>query len=646
MHRVPTLRQDGPRGPLEHIEVGTVLVGRYRIEGLLQQGGMGVLLAAERVGDARPVVVKVLKGQRVQDLGNVRRFYQEARVASSLDHPYVVRILEFGVDEATRAPFLAMERIHGRTLKALVAQEGPLPEERTARLFAQIAEALVAAHAQGILHRDLKPSNVMITPGPEQRETVKVLDFGLAKIVGGADEIAPLTLPGKTVGTPAFMSPEQVTQRPQDLRSDLYGLGCMLFATLVGSPPFVGEDLVTVMRMQMRSPTPPLPDTLADGQPPSDALLRLFRRLMEKDPAHRPQSTREVADAFEALSGPRWALPQPATEPRRGAAPPRTEDQDAAPRALSSPGAPRIPILATLVDGPDTTEPSLETRRADSGLETELETPSAGDTLLSPSYGQDSDDLETPLLSAGLDLEDRAQTTDDILTTVLPQGLDEADQDGSSAEEGPVLGASLLAMRPGAAPPARLQISDPAARTTGAAIPATVPAEPAYPRRGVRADSILTEPPVAQGPIALPRSGPARGPADPAEPGRPGRGQGLMVGVLAVAALLVGLAAAGAWLRPDPELGGGAVPPAAVAPSAVERAPPVQSAPGVRVESQPTGAQVRVDGQLRGTSPLWLPRPGPGERWSVRLERDGHAPSELTLDVGSPDVVRVRLDPR
>ncbi|MCA9555925.1 MAG: serine/threonine protein kinase, partial [Myxococcales bacterium] len=547
VHRVPTLARDGARVPLEHIEVGTVLVGRYRIEGLLQQGGMGVLLAGHRVQDQRPVVVKVLKGQRVQDLGNVRRFYQEARAASALDHPRVVRILEFGVDEATRAPFLAMERIQGRTLKALINREGPLSEVRAARIFLQIAEGLAAAHAQGILHRDLKPSNVMITEGPGGAEQVKVLDFGLAKIIGGPDEVAPLTLPGKTVGTPAFMSPEQVTQRPQDFRADLYGLGCMLFATLVGTPPFVGDDLVTVMRMQMRAPTPPLPDVLADGQPPSEGLVRLYRRLLEKDPAHRPQSTREVADAFAALAGSPAGLEE-------------TEAQHEV----------RIPAPATLVEPVaatgEATDPSIETRRAQSALSTllepvetlpaptrlgpnDLETPSGGRTLLSPAYGHDNtDDLVTPLMSA-----DPADASDDILTTVQPQGLDDGEPDSGRHDEGPVLGVSLLAPNP--APPRAPSL--PAA---------TVPVEPAFrppPVDRTRSISAVTDPPVVVGPARLPRPHHPSA-SDPADRAEPGRSQKLMVLVLAVAAVLVGLAAAGAFLRPS--RGGGDVAPPAAAP--------------------------------------------------------------------------------
>ena len=294
VHAVPTI---GPaQAVTKRLEIGTTLVDRFRIVGLLGQGGMGALLSAEDLQTGVQAVVKVLRGERVGEIANVRRFYQEARAASALSHPNIVKILLFGIDEATRAPFLAMEFVPGRTLKAMVSQDGPLPEADAAAIFVPIARALGAAHRAQVLHRDLKPSNIMVdnsAPGLQ----VKVLDFGLAKILEDP-ATAPLTQPGKTVGTPAFMSPEQVTQRPQDFRTDLYGLGCVLHAALTGGPPFTGGDLIEVMRKQMREPPPPLPPALSDGQPPSSGLRALHASLLAKNPSGRPSSTESVVKAF------------------------------------------------------------------------------------------------------------------------------------------------------------------------------------------------------------------------------------------------------------------------------------------------------------------------------------------------------------
>ncbi|MBK6684420.1 MAG: serine/threonine protein kinase [Deltaproteobacteria bacterium] len=303
IHGTPTLSLAPTTNPPVKLEMGTLVVGRYRVESLLSQGGMGALLLATDLEHGQRVVIKVLRGHRVTDPSNVRRFYQEARVASALQHPNIVRIIEFGVDEPTRAPFLSMEYVAGRTLKQILQQEGPMDERRIGRLFRQITLALVEAHQKGVLHRDLKPSNIMVTREGDH-ERVKVLDFGLAKILEDS-ETAPLTVPGKTVGTPAFMAPEQVTQRAQDFRTDLYGLGCVLHATLTGHPPFSGDDLIEVMRRQVREAPPPVPELLADGNVPSRGLIEIHRRLLEKQKTDRPGSTEEVVEIFTTLANER-----------------------------------------------------------------------------------------------------------------------------------------------------------------------------------------------------------------------------------------------------------------------------------------------------------------------------------------------------
>lgn len=300
-HDVPAILRAPDAAPPVRLEVGTILVNRYRLDGLLSQGGMGALLLATDLHEDRRVVVKVLKGQRIQVPANVRRFYQEARLARALNHPSVVRIFEFGVDGPTRAPFLAMEYVLGQTLKALVLAEGPLSETRAAPLFADVSFGLAAAHDAGVLHRDLKPSNVMVVE-EQERERARVLDFGLAKDLGLDPSTAPLTQPGRTVGTPSYMAPEQVSNRTQDFRTDLYGVGCMLHAALTGVPPFKGDDVVAVMRRQLKEPPPGLPAVLSDGNPPSAVLVELHRRLLAKPRKDRPESTLEVAEIFASLS--------------------------------------------------------------------------------------------------------------------------------------------------------------------------------------------------------------------------------------------------------------------------------------------------------------------------------------------------------
>lgn len=399
-HEVPTLDLEAPA--TARLENGVVLAGRFRLDGFLNQGGMGAVLAATDLRNDRGVVVKVLKGDRVHERAYVRRFYQEARVARSLRHPNIVRILEFGVDEATRAPYLAMERIEGATLKELLLEGGPLPESRAAAIFAQVAEALAFAHRQNVLHRDLKPSNVMIARGV--RQEVEVLDFGLAKLLDG-DEIAPLTQPGKTVGTPSYMSPEQVTQRPQDFRTDLYGLGCMLHAALTGTPPFFDEDPVTVMRRQMQEPAPPLPPLLVDGRPPSPALVALHRELLQKEPRHRPRSTEEVARRLEAIAS---GDPQVAPEPRVQSV---TKEIDTQPGALGLDDS----SSARTLRGLGAEEGETELTPAYRGLDPT--DPRAGvlPAVITLSGSGTADELDTPM-----DLSAPGRETNDLPTRVLP----------------------------------------------------------------------------------------------------------------------------------------------------------------------------------------------------------------------------------
>ncbi len=302
-HQVPTLQTGPLEGPVSKLEIGTILVGKYRVEGLAGRGGMGAVLHATRLQDQAQVVLKVLRGAKIKQRAHLRRFYLEAQAIQRLDHPHVVRVFEFGVDEATRAPFLAMELVRGQTLDQLLLKEGRLNEQRAGQLGSQVAWALFHAHESGVLHRDLKPRNIMILGAPPY-EQVKVLDFGLAKIVAGDDDTPPLTAPGRTVGTPAYMSPEQITQRPQDYRTDLYGLGCVLFHTLCGRPPFGGNSPLEIMRKHLKVPASPLPERLLDGQAPSVELSALMMQLLAKHPHQRPESTEEVAQLLETISDP------------------------------------------------------------------------------------------------------------------------------------------------------------------------------------------------------------------------------------------------------------------------------------------------------------------------------------------------------
>ena len=176
------------------VAVGTLVAGRYRVEGLLGEGGMARVFAATSLGDDSTVVVKIPRRLSGSALA---RFEREVEAISRLDHPSIVRLVDSGVDRGLGVPFMILERVDGRSLGQLVAAEGPLREAEAARILAEVARGLAAAHLQGILHRDLTPQNVMI----DHTGRVRILDFGIAKLLAG-DTGPPLTQPATTLGTP------------------------------------------------------------------------------------------------------------------------------------------------------------------------------------------------------------------------------------------------------------------------------------------------------------------------------------------------------------------------------------------------------------------------------------------------------------
>jgi serine/threonine-protein kinase len=296
-HAVPTVAV--PRRPA--IDVGSVIDGRYRVERLLGEGGMGSVYLATHVNIDRKVAIKVIAADRAADPAALKRFYREAQAVSQLDHPNIVQVFAFGVDEATHSPWIAMEFVDGGTLKEIL-RAGPISEERAVRLLIQATKALVEAHAKGIVHRDLKPDNMIVRRLPDGDEHLKVVDFGVAKIrQTDSNPKGPSLTAGHAVGTPLYMSPEQVKGDPVDARSDLYSLGCILHQMLAGAPPFVADDAIAIMVKQSEDPPPPLPAALADGRAPSDAIQTLRARLLEKDPGARPPSAIEVARALDEI---------------------------------------------------------------------------------------------------------------------------------------------------------------------------------------------------------------------------------------------------------------------------------------------------------------------------------------------------------
>ena len=217
--------------------IGNVIDDRYVITSLLGEGGMGRVYLGTHVHLPRKVAIKVLHARLTDDPAAVARFNREATSTSRIEHERVARVFDFG-RVAGGATYLAMEYIPGRTLTAVLEQEGALSPARVAILIGQIAEGLGAAHRLDIVHRDLKPDNVLIMLDPDGRECVKIVDFGIAKAIGPADDGTTLTAPGYVTGTPEYMSPEQLLGQLIDRRSDVFALGLLAFRMLTNTLPF------------------------------------------------------------------------------------------------------------------------------------------------------------------------------------------------------------------------------------------------------------------------------------------------------------------------------------------------------------------------------------------------------------------------
>ena len=265
------------------------IAGRYQLNEVVGHGGMSTVYRASDLMLGRTVAVKVLLAALAEeDATYVARFEREARAAAALTHRAVVTVYDAGVDDGER--FIAMEYVDGRTLGEMLRDDGPLRPQEAVRIAREVAGALTAAHAAGILHRDIKPSNVMVT----REGAVKVLDFGVARPLNGTT----LTQATSIVGTAAYMAPERALGEPGDARSDVYSLGCLLYAVLTGHPPFTGEHSAVILHQHINAEPRP-PSQLAQGV--TAALDALVLAMLAKEPSVRPQTAAEVRDRLAAL---------------------------------------------------------------------------------------------------------------------------------------------------------------------------------------------------------------------------------------------------------------------------------------------------------------------------------------------------------
>jgi serine/threonine-protein kinase len=293
----PTADMPGPR-----LEAGTQ-IGHFRIEGEIGRGGAGVVYLAHDTKLDRSVAIKSLPPEVKDNPKALTRFTREARVLASLNHPNIATIYD-ELEETEGLTYLVLEYVPGQTLAERIAK-GPLKLEEALTIALQIAEAVAAAHEHDVIHRDLKPGNIKIT----QEAKVKVLDFGLAKVVGGetTDQQSTITEPGRAIGTPAYMSPEQARGKPTDKRCDIWSFGCVLFEMLTGRVPFQGETVSDTLANVLQKE--PEWHALPESTPAN--MRSLLRHCLKKDPRRRLQHIGDAGiEIDETMSLPATELSQ------------------------------------------------------------------------------------------------------------------------------------------------------------------------------------------------------------------------------------------------------------------------------------------------------------------------------------------------
>jgi len=298
------------------------IIGSYRCLALLGEGGMGHVYLAEHTRLGRKVALKRLKDRVATEPEAVAQFMIEAQAVNRIHHPHIVDITDFCNDDS--GIYYLMELLEGQTVADLLRSDGPLSERRVLYIGHQIADALEAAHRADVLHLDIKPSNIFLVANQGQADFAKLLDFGIARLRDAAGPRIAQERP-EDMGpvTPAFMAPEQATTRPVDHRTDIYSLGAVLYSMLAGRPPFDAQTLAEFVHKHLNVVPAPLSGLKDLPAPISAPCSRLVMRCLQKRPADRPQSARELRDLLSQVSESSCGIRlvpgrAPETTPRRG----------------------------------------------------------------------------------------------------------------------------------------------------------------------------------------------------------------------------------------------------------------------------------------------------------------------------------------
>jgi serine/threonine protein kinase len=276
--------------------IGRTIGDHYQILSRLGSGGMSVVYKARHTLLHRNMAVKFLLPQSELDSKTLSRFQQEAKAAFALNHINIARVNELGIDGG-EMPYIVMDFVEGSTIGDVIEKGGPMAVDRVLNLMAQACSGLEHAHSKDIIHRDIKPGNLILTMEGNQGELLKIVDFGIAKILHEAEGTQHLTQTGEVFGSPLYMSPEQAMGRPLDHRCDVYALGCVMYEALSGQPPFRGSNILDTLTKHINDDPPPLTNAPA-------ALRIIVKKAMEKNPADRYQTMAEFRkDLEEVIQG-------------------------------------------------------------------------------------------------------------------------------------------------------------------------------------------------------------------------------------------------------------------------------------------------------------------------------------------------------
>jgi serine/threonine-protein kinase len=270
--------------------IGTVLADKYRVVRQVGRGGMGIVFEAEHVELGKRVAIKLMLEKYAQDGEATARFHREARAASRIGNPHIIDVIDTGTTNGR--PFVVMELLNGQPLSAVIEMSGSIAPWRAIPIMRQVLRAVGAAHAKGIIHRDLKPDNIFIVNDDTQQDFVKLLDFGISKVVDPDEQVAftKLTTTGVVMGTPLYMAPEQAMGHPIERFADIYACGVMLYEMLAGRPPFEGQTYA-VLVAKLLTQDPPLLSAVKPGLP--GALVAAVHKALEKEPVDRFQTAEQ-----------------------------------------------------------------------------------------------------------------------------------------------------------------------------------------------------------------------------------------------------------------------------------------------------------------------------------------------------------------